>query len=147
MKVILLVDVKNRGKKGEIIDVAAGYANFLISQKKAVKADQANLRKLEEEKKQKAAEAKQHLEDMKAIKEKIQDKVLKFKVKVGDNGQMFGSVSTKQIVKSLENELDVKVDRRKILLDDNITSLGYTKVRVQLHPEVIAEFQVLVSDK
>lgn len=147
MKIILLTDVRGKGKKGEVINVADGYANFLINQNKAVKADDANLRKLEEEKKEKARQEKEHLEEMKRLKEKLDKVMLKFKVKVGDNGQMFGSVSTKQIVSSLDNEHKIKIDKRKILLDQNIQQLGITKVRVQLHPEVISEFQVLVTDK
>lgn len=147
MKIILLTDVRGKGKKGEVINVADGYANFLINQKKAVKADETNLRKLKEEQKEKERLAKEHLEEMKALKEKLDQVMLKFKVKVGDNGQMFGSVSTKQITSALENEHQIKIDKRKILLDENIQQLGMTKVRVQLHPEVISEFQVLVTDK
>lgn len=147
MKVILLTDVKGKGKKGEVIDVAAGYANFLINQKKAVIADDKNLRKLEEEKKEKQRQEAELLNEMKELKQKLDQVVLKFKVKVGDKGQMFGSVSTKQIATVLENEHNIKIDRRKILLDGNIQTLGVTKVKVQLHPEVISEFQVVVSDK
>jgi ribosomal protein L9 len=147
MKVILLTDVKNKGKKGQVIDVASGYANFLVSQNQAMIADNGNLKKLEQEKKAKAEQERQHLADMKALKEVIQDKVIKFKVKVGDNGMIFGSVSTKQIVTEFEKQYNVKLDKRKILLNDSINTLGYTKVAIQLHPEVVAEFQVLVSDK
>lgn len=147
MKVILLTDVKNKGKKGEIIDVAAGYANFLISQNKAVRADSGNLRRLEDEKKEKLAQEKQLLDDMKTLRDKIQDQVIRFKATIGDNGQMFGSISTKQIVTELEKTLAVKVDRRKILLNDPINTLGYTKVDIQLHPEVLAQIQVHVTDK
>jgi ribosomal protein L9 len=147
MKVILLTDVKNKGKKGQVIDVASGYANFLVSQNQAMVADNGNLKRLEQEKKEKAELERQHLADMKALKEVIQDKVIKFKVKVGDNGMIFGSVSTKQIVTEFEKQYNVKLDKRKILLNDSINTLGYTKVSIQLHPEVVAEFQVLVSDK
>jgi ribosomal protein L9 len=147
MKVILLTDVKNKGKKGQVIDVASGYANFLVSQNQAMVADNGNLKRLEQEKKEKAELERQHLADMKALKEVIQDKVIKFKVKVGDNGMIFGSVSTKQIVTEFEKQYQVKLDKRKILLNDSINTLGYTKVSIQLHPEVVAEFQVLVSDK
>ena len=147
MKVILLTDVKGKGKKGEVIDVAAGYANFLINQKKAVIADDKNLRKLEEEKKEKQRQEAELLNEMKELKQKLDQVVLKFKVKVGDKGQMFGSVSTKQIATVLANEHNIKIDSRKILMDGTIQTLGVTKVKVQLHPEVISEFQVVVSDK
>jgi large subunit ribosomal protein L9 len=146
MKVILLVDVKNKGKKGQIIEVASGYANFLVAQNQAVIADHANLRKIEQEKQAKIANEKKLLDEMIALKALIQDQVLKFKVKVGSNGTMFGSVSTKQIVSEFENRYHVKLDKRKILLNDSINTLGYTKVSIQLHPEVIADFQVLVTE-
>lgn len=84
---------------------------------------------------------------MQALKQELDQIVLKFKVKVGEQGQMFGSISTKQIATALENEHNIKIDRRKILLDRNIQELGVTRVKVQLHPEVIAEIQVVVSDK
>jgi ribosomal protein L9 len=147
MKVILLTDVKNKGKKGQVINVADGYANFLVTNKQAVLASDHNVKKLEDEKKAKIQEEKQHLTDMVQLKTEIDNKVLKFKLTVGDNGRLFGSVSTKQIVEEFEKQFNIKLDKRKILLKDSINTLGYTKVAIQLHPEVVAEFQVLVSDK
>lgn len=147
MKIILLTDVRGKGKKGDVIDVADGYGNFLITQRKAVIADEKNLRKLEDERKEEARREAEHLKEMQALKQVLDQIVLKFKVKVGEQGQMFGSISTKQIATALENEHNIKIDRRKILLDRNIQELGVTRVKVQLHPEVIAEFQVVVSDK
>lgn len=146
MKVILLSDVKNKGKKGQIIDVADGYANFLITKKQAVVADEANLRKLELEKQAKLKQEQALLQEMQAIKAKIQDQVIRFRVKVGDNGNIFGSVSSKQIATELENQFGVKIDKRKILLDEPINHLGFTKVKIALHPEVVAEFQVLLTE-
>lgn len=147
MKIILLTDVRGKGKKGDVIDVADGYGNFLITQRKAVIADEKNLRKLEDERKEEARREAEHLKEMQALKQELDQIVLKFKVKVGEQGQMFGSISTKQIATALENEHNIKIDRRKILLDRNIQELGVTRVKVQLHPEVIAEIQVVVSDK
>ncbi|HEY8435967.1 MAG TPA: 50S ribosomal protein L9 [Haloplasmataceae bacterium] len=147
MKIILLTDVRGKGKKGDVIDVADGYGNFLITQRKAVIADEKNLRKLEDERKEEARREAEHLKEMQALKQVLDQIVLKFKVKVGEQGQMFGSISTKQIATALENEHNIKIDRRKILLDRNIQELGVTRVKVQLHPEVIAEIQVVVSDK
>lgn len=147
MKIILLTDVRGKGKKGDVIDVADGYGNFLITQRKAIIADEKNLRKLEDERKEEARREAEHLKEMQALKQVLDQIVLKFKVKVGEQGQMFGSISTKQIATALENEHNIKIDRRKILLDRNIQELGVTRVKVQLHPEVIAEIQVVVSDK
>ena len=147
MKVILLTDVKNKGKKGQILDVADGFANFLISKNQAAPANEGNLKKLEEDRKKKKAEELQLLNEMKALKKEIDDKLLKFKVTVGDNGRIFGSVSTKQIVDEFEKQFGIKLDKRKLMLSESINSLGYTKISVQLHPEVTAEFQVLLTDK
>lgn len=147
MKVILLTDVKNKGKKGQIINVADGYANFLISQNQALMADQGNLKKLEQEKKAKIEQEKKLLQEMKELKQVIQDKVLKFKLTVGEGGRIFGSISTKQIVDEFEKQYNVKLDKRKFVNNDSISTLGYTKVSIQLHPEVLADFQVLVTEK
>ncbi len=147
MKVILLADVKNKGKKGQVINVADGFANFLINNNQAVAASEGNIKKLEDEKKAKQLAEKQALEEAKALKEKIDNKQLIFKVKVGEDGRLFGSISTKQIVEALEKDHGIIIDKRKIILDDSIKTLGYTKVSVQLHRDVVAEFQVLVTNK
>ncbi len=147
MKVILLSDVKNKGKKGQIVDVADGFANFLINNKQAAPATNANMRKLEDEKKAKLEKEKKALEEAKKIKAVIDNKQIVFKVKVGEDGKIFGSISTKQIVEAFEKEYNVKLDKRKINLPESIKSLGCTQVSVQLHHDVVAEFQVLVTNK
>jgi len=81
------------------------------------------------------------------IKAVIDNKQIVFKVKVGEDGKIFGSISTKQIVEAFEKEYNVKLDKRKINLPESIKSLGYTQVSVQLHHDVVAEFQVLVTNK
>lgn len=147
MKIILLKDVKNKGKKGQMIEVADGYANFLVNSNKAVAASDANLKKLEQEKKEKKQKEKAQLEKAKELQKEIQDKTLMFKMKVGEDGKMFGSVSTKQIVEEFRKQFKIKLDKRKIDLKESIKTLGYTKVKVQLHSDVEAEFQVLLTNK
>ncbi|QVK18230.1 50S ribosomal protein L9 [Mycoplasmatota bacterium] len=147
MKVILLNDVKNKGKKGQVINVADGYANFLISKNQAVPASGGNIKKLEEDKKAKLEAERKALKEAKELKTVVDNKQLIFKVTVGEDGRLFGSVSTKQIVEEFEKQFGVKLDKRKIMLDDSIKTLGYTKVKVQLHHEVVAEFQVLLTNK
>ena len=147
MKVILVNDIKNKGKKGEILDLAPGYANYLIKQKLAVPADQANVKKLAHEKRkleEAEAIAIREAEEVKSIIDNVQ---LIFKVKVGEDDKIFGSISTKQIVDALEKEYGQSIDKRKILLNDNIKTLGVTPVVVQLHPKVKTEFSVLVTNK
>jgi len=147
MKVILLSDVKNKGKKGQIINVADGFANFLISNNQAISANDGNMKKLDDEKKEKIAAEKQALKEANELKTKVDDKQLIFKVKVGEDGRLFGSVSTKQIVDEFEKQFGIKLDKRKIMVDDNIKTLGYTKINIQLHQEVVACFQVLLTNK
>lgn len=147
MKVILLSDVKNKGKKGQVVNVADGYANYLINNNLAVLANESNLKKLAKEKEIQKEKEKQAFEEAKALKAKLENLQLIFKVKVGEDGKIFGSISTKQIVDALKNQHGFNIDKRKIILDDSIKSLGYTKVKVQLHKDVIAEFSVLVTEK
>ncbi len=147
MKVILLSDVKNKGKKGEIVDLAAGYANFLINKKQAVAASSSNMKQLEKERKEKKRKEKEALKEAKELKEIVDNKQLIFKVKVGEDGRIFGSISSKQIVEAFEKEFGVKLDKRKLILEDSIKSLGYTDVSIQLHQDVIAEFKVLLTEK
>ncbi len=147
MKIILLSDVRNKGKKGQVVDVPDGFANFLINKNQATLASDANMKKLKDEKKAKLEQEKIALEEAKELKLKVQDKQIVFKVKVGEDGRLFGSVSSKQIVQEFEKQFGIKLDKRKIVLEDSIKTLGYTKVGIQLHQEVEAEFQVLVTDK
>lgn len=129
-----------------MIDVADGYANFLVNSKKAVAATDVNVKKLEQEEKAKKLKEKQEIEEANKIKLQIQDKTLIFKVKVGDDGRLFGAVSTKQIVAEFEKQYGIKLDKRKIS-SDRIKELGYTKIKIQLHSDIEAEFQVLLTNK
>ncbi len=147
MKVILLSDVKNKGKKGQIINVADGFANFLINNNQALSANGNNMKKLDDEKKAKIEAEKLALKDAQDLKALIDNKQLIFKVKVGEDGRLFGSVSTKQIVEEFEKQFKLKLDKRKFLLDESIKTLGPTTITVQLHHDVVAEFLVLVTNK
>src|SRR5699024_9646227 len=110
MKVILLKDVKNIGKAGEVKDVAAGYAqNFLFKKGFAEEATPGNSQKLEEQKEAKKQEAREELEDAKELKEKLEDIEVTIKMKSGEDGRLFGSVSTKQVVEAYKKEHDIKL--------------------------------------
>lgn len=147
MKVIFLKDVKGKGKKGEIKEVKDGYAhNYLIKNKLAMPATEKGLQVIENEKEQQRIDEALHLADMKALAEKLVNVQLEFKVKAGEGGRVFGSISTKQIGKELD-KLNLKVDKRKIQLDHPITSLGYHNVNIHLHKDVDAMIKVHVSGK
>lgn len=143
MKVILLSDIKKVGKKGEIKEVADGYArNFLIRNHLAVEATKGSLNVLDQQN-QAAAEAEaQKVADAKALKEEIEKLTLVFKVKVGKEGRAFGSVSTKQITDELLKRYKIKVEKRKFVDTDNLGTLGYHNVKVELHKGVIATVKV-----
>lgn len=143
MKVILLSDVKKVGKKGELVEVADGYGrNFLIANKLAVLATAGSQRKLDEIKEQERLNEKELEKQAKATAEKLEKIMLEFYVKSGKEGRMFGSVSTKQIVEELAKKHNLRVDKRKILDTAPITSLGVTKVRIELYHGVIGTINV-----
>ncbi|MBS4189854.1 50S ribosomal protein L9 [Bacillus sp. FJAT-49705] len=147
MKVIFLKDVKGKGKKGEVKNVADGYAqNFLIKQGLAVEANQANVSTLNAQKKKEEKLAAEELADAKKLKEKMDKITLEFSTKAGEGGRLFGSITSKQIAEELQKAHNIKIDKRKIELTDAIRSLGYTKVSVKLHAEVTSTLNVHVKE-
>ena len=134
MKVILLVDIKGKGKKDEIKDFPNGYANFLIAQKQALLANDANMKSFEKRKE----------EDMKDLKVKLESKQVKIVVRVGQNGRMFGTVSTKQVADAIENQLQVKIDKKKFDFKTTIDAVGIYEIPIDLHKEVRATIKVNV---
>ena len=145
MKVILLQDVKKQGKKDEIINVSDGYANnFLIAKGLAVPYNDANKNKLERDidKRNKAEE--KLIEDMTLLKSKLEKTNIKFKVKTGKDGRMFGTITTKQISDELK-KLGYEIDKRKITCDHTIESLGSHIVDIELHKKVVARVNITVE--
>lgn len=146
MKVILTGDVKGTGKKGDIVNVSEGYArNFLLPKGVAVEANEKNMKELEKNKaelqKRKAAE----LENARSLKKELDEIVLQLKVKTGEGGRLFGSITAKDIGDALENEHQLVIDKRKIELKGPIKSLGDHPVVIKLHPEVSATLKVTLS--
>ena len=145
MKVILLEDVKGKGKKGEVKEFATGYANFLLKGKKAIQATPKNLDKMEVEKKENQALAATQLEDAKVFKENIEQLEVVIKVKAGEQGRVFGSVNTKAIAEAFKSQHNITLDKRKMELANDIKGLGTQKVPVAIHPEVKAMLTVKVE--
>ena len=147
MKVILLQDVKSVGKKGDMVNVSEGYAkNFLIPRKMGAEATNSNLndlklRKQSEEKRK--AEELQAAKDLKAV---LEGKKVLVKVKAGENGKLFGSVTSKEIAEALEEQTGLKVDKKKMVLEDQIKTTGERKIPVKLHPQVTAELLVEIKE-
>lgn len=142
MRVILKQDVKKVGKKGDIVNVADGYArNFLIARGLAVAETKKSLEILSDQKAVEAAEEAKREEEARETAARLEKMLLTFQVKSGKEGKVFGSVSTKQIAEAL-NKQGIRIDKRKILDTSPIQSLGITKVRVELHKNVIGTIRV-----
>lgn len=145
MRVIFLKDVKGKGKKGEIKNVADGYANnFLLKNGLAEEATTSSVSALKGQQKaedKKAAEELQAAQDLKALLEK-EETAITIPAKAGEDNRLFGSITSKQVAEHLNKQHKVKLDKRKINLPNPIRSLGYTRMEVRLHPEVTATLTV-----
>lgn len=147
MKVIFLKDVKGKGNKGEIKNVADGYAhNFLLKQGLAIEANQANVSTLAAQQKKEEKQAAEELVEAKRLKEELEKVTVELIAKAGEGGRLFGSITTKQIAEELQKKHGIKIDKRKMELDDAIRTLGHTKVPVKLHHEVSATLDVHVKE-
>ena len=147
MKVILLEDVKSIGKKGQLVNASEGYAkNFLFPKKLAVEATKANMNELELKKKAEDKRKQQEVEEARALAKQIEDLSIKIAVKTGENGKLFGSVTNKEIAAALEEQTGLKIDKKKIVLNDAIKMVGQRHVSVKLHPKVTAELAVEIVE-
>lgn len=147
MKVIFLQDVKGKGSKGEVKEVAVGYAqNFLLKKGLAVEATPKALSELKGKTNAKAKEDAEVLKDAEALKNVIEAEGFEviIKSKAGEDSRLFGSIPSKQITDALEKQHKIKVDKRKMDLKQPIKSLGYTNVSIKLHKDVTAKLRVHV---
>ena len=142
MQIILTQDVKGKGKKGTVIKVKDGYGmNYLVKNSLGVPANEENMHKLKLDNNKKEREENLKIEEAKKDKEKIEKLLLSFKVNTGKNDQVFGTISTKQIASSLEKK-GIKVDKKKIIMDHQISSLGFHDIKIELHKTVIANLKI-----
>ncbi len=146
MKVILLKDVKKQGKKDDVIEVSDGYAqNFLINKGLAIKYTEGSKKHLEKTLKAKEDEEQELIKKCNLIKGKIEKIELIFKVKVGKEGKMFGSISSKQICEELAKK-GIDIDKKTINITNQIDTLGIHNVDINLHKKVIAKVKVTVKE-
>ena len=141
MKIILLKDVKGKGKKDQIVDVAQGYANHLIVSGDAVIYNDENTKKLEERKKDEAIKKEQEKEANIALKAEIESKKIVCKLRIGKNGKSFGQVTKTQVVDEFEKQTGIKLNKQKLEMND-IHGIGTTEVKYKLDSTIIAVFEV-----
>ncbi len=145
MKVILLQDIKGSGKKDQIINTSDGYArNFLFPKNLAIEANADNLAKLKAKQQANAYKKDQEKEEAKKIAEKLGKIMLTFPVKAGENGKVFGGVSSKEIAEALQKTHQITVDKKKIDMKDTIKELGIKTVSIKLYEGVIANLKINV---
>lgn len=148
MKVILLEDVRSQGKKGEVIEVSDGYArNVLIKKKLGVEATAAHLNDLKLQKENKARLDAENLAQAKEMAKKVESWTVETKIKAGEGGKVFGSVSSKEISQAVEAQFGESIDKKKIQMEEAIKSFGVHEVKVKLHPEVTATLRVHVGEE
>ena len=147
MKIILLKDVKGQGKKGEIKEVSEGYAmNFLFPKQLAAAANETSVKMLDNQKKAEQRKKDQEKADAVELGNRLEALTVELKAKSGKDGRLFGAVPSKQVAEELEKQYKIKLDKRKILMDEPIRTLGVTEVAVKLHPEVTSKFKVHVTE-
>lgn len=148
MKVVLLADVKKVGKKGDVVDVSDGYArNFLLAKKLGVEATNAAINDV---KLKKASDDRKRAEELAEAKElgaRLKEMSITLKMKAGEGGRTFGSISTKEIAKAAKDQLELTLDKKKMVLKEPIKSLGNHIITVKLHPKVTSELTVKVIEE
>lgn len=145
MKVILLQDIKNVGKKNEIINANDGYArNFLFPKKLAVEANKDNMLKLEAKQASNAHKKNLEIEANKQKAKQIEEITLNLKVKAGANGKTFGGITSKEIAEALKKELGIEIDKKKIALKETIKTLGTYIVEVKFGDGVNAQLRIAI---
>lgn len=145
MKVIFIKDLKGQGKVGEEKNISDGYAkNFLIPKGYAIEATAANLNDYKGKKDSEKFKKQQEIENAEAMKEKLGAVTVKITAKSGDNGKLFGSITSKEVAEILKKDFDIAIDKKKIVLPDGIKTTGTHKVEVKLYPGIVATLNVNV---
>ena len=148
MRVIVLQDVKSLGKKDEIVDVNDGYArNFILKKNLGIEASPKNLNDLKLRRQNEDKVAAENLENARKFAGELKDKSVEVAIKAGQDGRVFGSVSTKEIASAAKEQLGYDLDKKKMQLKEPIKNIGTYTVPIRLHPKVTAELKVIVRGK
>jgi len=146
MKVILKQDIKGVGKKDQIINAADGYAkNYLFPKNLAVPADTGNMNNLKAKKESETFRKGEDLKASQALAEKMKEITVEFKVKAGENGRLFGAITSKEIAETLKKDYNITVDKKKILLSESIKVAGIQTIDIKLNEGVVAKLKVKVT--
>ena len=147
MKVIFMEDVTSLGKKGELVEVNDGYArNFILAKKLGLEATPKNMNDLKLKRAHEDKLAAQKLDEAKAFAEDLKKVQVTLKIKAGEGGRLFGSISSKEIAQAAKEQLDLEIDKKKLVMPAPIKAVGTTMVPIKLHPKVTGELKVVVQE-
>ena len=148
MKVILTQDVKSLGKRNQLVDVSDGYAkNFLFKKNLAIEADAKNLNIMKDRMQSDNSKKDRELIEANILKSKLEGKQVKMEVRAGENGKLFGSITTKDIADAIANQYKADIDKRKIQLDEPVKSTGKSAVVIKIHADVSINIELLITEK
>ena len=146
MKVILLQDIKNVGKKEQIIEANDGYArNYLFPKKLAIEANKDNVAKLQAKQKSEANKKQAEIETNKELAKKLEKMELNIKAKAGENGKIFGGITSKEISAELKSQYNIEIDKKKIVLKETIKNLGRFSAEIKFGDGVVAKLTLNVT--
>jgi len=147
MKVVLLQDVKDLGKKGQLVNASDGYArNFLFPRKLAVEATEGKLKEIEDKKNSEKNKKEKELKAAKELAGKLSKTEITFKTKAGENGKLFGSITGKDVADAIKVQQKIEIDKKKVVLHDAIKALGTYQVEIKVYPEVSAKINIKVIE-
>lgn len=147
MKIILLQDEKKLGKKGDIIEVSDGYArNYVLPKKIGVEANGKTMNDLKLQKANDEKVAQEQLDAAKALAVELEEKIVVVKMKAGEGGRTFGSISSKEVCAAFKEQFGIELDKKKVQMNDSIKAFGNYEVAVKLHPKVTGKFTVKVTE-
>ncbi len=148
MKVILTQDVKNLGKKNQLVNVSDGYArNFLFKKNLAVEANAKNLNIMKDRKQSESSKKDRELVEANLLPSRLEGKQVKMEVRAGESGKLFGSITAKDIADAIAEQYKADIDRRKIQLDEPIKNTGDADVVIKIHPEVSINIRLVITEK
>ncbi len=147
MKIILLQDEKKLGKKGDIVEVSEGYArNYILPKKIGAEASAKNMNDLKLKKANDAKVAQEQLDAANALAADLEDRIVTIRIKAGEGGKVFGSVSAKEIAAAVKEQCSIEIDKKKLQLADNLRNFGSYEVGIKLHPQVTGKLTVKVTE-